>query len=435
MADIRAFRATRYDLSRVGALADVIAPPYDVIDTPLSDQLHAKSPYNVIRLILDPILPSDNETNNRYSRSASLLKRWKSDGILTEERDPAIYVYYQTFDWEGRSFTRRGFMARTRLEPFGEGKIFPHEETLSGPKADRLKLFHSTGMNLSQIFGLYPDEENEVARVLDQVVQGKPPIEATDHLNVLHRMWTVTDPEVVARLQSLMGPRPLFIADGHHRYETGLKHREERAAAGLLKGPDDPANFTLMMMVGMSDPGLRVMPTHRLVKGLGNPSAERLRVQLSGHFDVDEVGKGPKAGQETWERVLASGRQDALGFCTASDGTWSLATLRDKKSMEVAVHDHSEVWRSLGVSILHRLALDQCLAEGAAGGRMECTYVHLVSEVLDAVAKKNCELACLVQPATVDHIRRLAGTFEKMPPKSTYFYPKLASGLLFHPIQ
>lgn len=432
MADIRAFQAFHYDLGRVGALAEVIAPPYDVIDSALSDQLHAQSPYNVIRLILDPILPTDNEQNNRYTRTAALLKKWKAEGILVEENTPAVYVYYQTFDWEGRSYTRRGFMARVRLEPFGQGKIYPHEETLSGPKADRLKLFHATGMNLSQIFGLYPDEENSVAERLDQVVHGKTPLEAVDHLGVVHRMWTITDPEVVSSLQGLMGPKPLFIADGHHRYETSCKHLEERMAAGKVHGPDDPANFTLMMMVGMNDPGLRVMPTHRLVSGVGNLSADRLRVQLSGHFDVEVIGRGEEAGKKTWEKILASGRQDALGFNTTADDTWVLATLREPAAMEMIVHDHSDVWRSLGVSILHKLALEHCLS---GEGKIECKYVHLTSEVLDAVRDKTCQLACLVQPATVDHIRELAGTFEKMPAKSTYFYPKLASGLVFNPIQ
>ncbi|MFO0949262.1 MAG: DUF1015 domain-containing protein, partial [Planctomycetota bacterium] len=177
---------------------------------------------------------------------------------------------------------------------------------------------------------------------------------------------------------------------------------------------------------------LRVMPTHRLVSGVGNLSAERLRVQLSGHFDVEIVGQGPQAGETTWESIVTSGRQDCLGFNTTADDTWLLATLRDKESMELIVHDHSDVWRSLGVSILHRLVLDHCLA---GEGKVECKYVHLTSEVLDAVKAKSCQLACLVQPATVEHIRQLAGTFEKMPPKSTYFYPKLASGLVFNPIQ
>lgn len=431
MAEMHPFRGWRYDLGRVGAIANVIAPPYDVIDEGLSRKLHEQHPHNVIRLILDPILPSDTEDNNRYTRSAQRLRAWMKEGVLTQERVPAVYVYFQSFDWEGQTFERRGVMARVRQEKFGEGRIYPHEETLSGPKADRLKLFHSTGMNLSQIFGLYPDEDNEVADGLEKAVRGMPPIEATDHLGVRHRLWVVTDPKVIVELQSAMGPRPLFIADGHHRYETGLRYREDRMAAGVHQGDNDPSNFILMMLVGMSDPGLRVMPTHRLVSGLGDLTSEKLSGRLKDHFELTPMGAGREAGRATWKKILDAGRQESLGFCTPVDGQWILATLKSPSLMDTVVRDHSSIWKSLGVSILHRLALDHCLS---AVDKAKYQYVHLTSEVEDAVSARSCDLACLVQPATVDHIRELAGTFEKMPAKSTYFYPKLASGLVFNPI-
>jgi uncharacterized protein (DUF1015 family) len=321
-------------------------------------------------------------------------------------------------------------MSRVRLEKFGQGKIYPHEQTMSGPKADRLKLFHATGMNLSQIFGLFPDETNDVAGRLEKVVAGRTPMEAVDHLGVRHRVWVVDDSPVIAELQGLLRDRPVFIADGHHRYETSIRHLEEREAAGLVKGPDAPERFTLMMLVGMSDPGLQVMPTHRLVSGVGELTSPALQEKLAAHFDVTVIGRGEPAGEEAWNRVVASGRQDALAFCTVQDGTWIFATLRDPSIMNKVVPDRSDVYRSLGVSILHRLVLETCLAPSQA----TCRYVHLTREVFDAVSARECPLACLVQPATVGHIRQLSGTFETMPAKSTYFYPKLASGILFNPI-
>lgn len=431
MADIRPFRGLRYDLGRVGALSSVIAPPYDVIDDALSEQLHANNEYNVIRLILNPIRPEDDDTNNRYTRAANFLKTWRSAGVLVEESHPCVYVYAQEFEWEGTRFTRRGFMSRIRLEKLGEGTVYPHEETMPGPKADRLKLFHATGMNLSQIFGLYPDETNEVGKCLDEAVAGKTPLEATDHLGILHRIWPINDLETITKLQGLLGPKPVFIADGHHRYETSCKHLEERQAAGLVSGPDDPANFTLMMFVGMSEPGLKVMPTHRLVSGMPGLTTDKLQQLLAPHFDLEVIGAGPDAAQTAWESIETSGKQEAIGFCTTADGNWVVATLRSPQSMDDAVEGHSDVWKGLGVSILHKLALEKCLAPA---GEAQCQYVHLLREVVDAVAAKDCDVACLVQPATVDHIRELAGTFEKMPAKSTYFYPKLASGLVFNPI-
>lgn len=432
MADVHGMRGWRYDLGRTGALADVIAPPYDVIDDPLSESLHARNPFNVIRLILDPIRPSDTDADNRYTRTARRLREWCRDGVLTQERDPAIYVYHQVFTWEGSPFTRKGVLCRVRLEKFGQGRIYPHEETLPGPKADRLKLFHATGMNLSPVFGLYPDPANGIAELFEEFVRGSTPLEAADHLGVIHRVWPVTDARLIADAQSRFGALPIFIADGHHRYETGIRHLEDRSSEGKVSGPDDPANFILMTLVGMSDPGLQVMPTHRLVSGLPGLSSDRLRSLLETHFDVQVIGKGPQAGQTTWESIATGGRQDALGLNSVADDTWLLAALRSPASMDAIVTDHSSAWKSLGVAILHRLVLDHCLR---GQGEPKCRYVHLVDEVLSAVTAREVDLACLVQSATADHIRQLAGTFEKMPPKSTYFYPKLASGLVFNPIQ
>lgn len=431
MAIVQPFQGVRYDLARAGALGDLIAPPYDVIDETLSQQLHAKSRYNAIRLELNPEQPSDTQVDNRYRRAAALLADWRKEGILRRDPEPAFYVYYQTFDWEGESYTRRGFMGRLRLEPFGQN-VFPHEETLSGPKADRLALYHATGMNLSQVFGLYPDETNEVAGILDRAVAACEPLSAVDHLGVRHQLWVMTDAELLRDLSQRLRPRPVFIADGHHRYETGLRYREDRERAGELQGPDDPANFILMMLVSMSDAGLRVMPTHRLARGLGPFDSRTMAERLAEHFHVEVIGKGPSAGEQTWTRILASGRQDALGLGSTADETWLLATLKSPASMDRLVPDHSPAWRSLGVAILHRLVFDHCLL---SHGQPTFRYVHLTSEVLESMSARDCDVAALVQPATVEHIRSLAGTLEKMPPKSTYFYPKLACGLVFNEIR
>ena len=182
--------------------------------------------------------------------------------------------------------------ARVRLEPFGQGKIFPHEQTLSGPKADRLALFQATQFNLSPIFGLYPDEQNEVLRAAEAGIRDHPPLEATDHLDVLNRLWPVTHAQTHTIVQGLIGQKPIFIADGHHRYETGLKFRSDLAESGALSGPDDPSNFCMMMLVGMSDPGLLILPTHRLVRGYPGLTAERLEALLNGPFTVETVGTG-----------------------------------------------------------------------------------------------------------------------------------------------
>jgi uncharacterized protein (DUF1015 family) len=433
MADIRAFRGFRYDLGRVGALSDVVAPPYDVIDAALQQKLYAASPYNAIRLELTRDEPGDDEVNNKYARAANTLREWLAANVIHQDGARGLYVYEQEYAVEGQTFTRRGFMARVRLEPFGKGKVFPHEQTLSGPKEDRLKLYRATGFNLSPVFGLYPDAAGEVFAPLDPFIRSAPPLVAKDHLGVINRLWTVTDSAAVSKVVGLMGPKPVYIADGHHRYETGLKYLEERRGVGEV--PDDEAapNFCLMMLVGMSDPGLLILPTHRLVSGLASGvTAPQLEAALASHFDI--VERTGTNAQATWEHIQMDGSQTTLGFGTVADGQWIVARLRAGGVMAELAPEQSAEWRGLGVSVLHKLVLDKLIRD-RIGGAPECKYVHLLREATDATAKNECQLACLVPPATMGHVEQIAGHGEKMPPKSTYFYPKLLTGLVFNSLK
>lgn len=425
MADIRAFRGFRYDLGKVGALAEVVCPPYDVIDATLQQKLYDDSPYNAVRVELTRDDPTTGE--DKYAHAARTLNGWVFGGALQQDTARSLYVYEQEFTAEGQTYTRRGFLARVRLEPFGTGRIFPHEQTMSGPKADRLKLYQATGFNISPVFGLYPDEQNEVTAALEAVVKHAPPLAAKDHLGVMNRLWVVTDSAVISKVIGLMGPKPVFIADGHHRYETGLKYREE------VNPSDDehPANFCLMMLVGMSDPGLIILPTHRLLSGLPTVTREQLKAAVAGHFDV--VGEFDTA-EACWEHVQLEDSQGVLGFGTVADDKWLAVKLRDATVMGTLAPDQSAEWRGLAVSILHKLVLDKLVQE-KIGGTPACTYVHLLKEVTDAVAAKQCQLACLVPPCGMEHVEEIAGNREKMPPKSTYFYPKVLTGLVFHSLK
>jgi uncharacterized protein (DUF1015 family) len=432
MAEIQAFRGYRYDLGRSGPLSEVVAPPYDVIDHALQDALYAKNPYNVIRLILNREEPGDTETVNRYSRAAGFLRDWIREGVLARDSARALYVYHQEFEVEGRRYTRRGFLARVRLEPFGTGKIYPHEETMPGPKADRLNLFRATGMNLSPVFGLFPDEAGEVQSRLDHAIQQSLPLEASDHLGVISRLWPVTDQKVVSAVTGLMGPRPVFIADGHHRYETALRYLDERRQRGDVRDHEAAANFVLMMLVSMSDPGLVILPTHRLISGIGNLTADRLRDLLQTHFEIERVGSGEEGARQTWDLIEMAGSQKVLGFGTAADGAWQLARYRgNPEIMAGLAPEHSPAWRDLAVSLLHFLVLGQLLQSDSPSSP-QCRYVHLLGEAADAARKKECQVAVLVPPAGMAEVAQIAGNLEKMPPKSTYFYPKLLSGLVLN---
>lgn len=433
MADIRAFRGFRYDLGRVGALSDVVAPPYDVIDSALQQKLYDASPYNSIRLELTRDEPDDNDQHNKYTRAGNTLREWLDANVLRQDTARGLYVYEQEFTVEGTTYARRGFLARVRLEPFGKGKVFPHEQTMSGPKEDRLKLYRATGFNLSPVFSMYPDAEGAVFAHLEPFVRNAPPIVAKDHLGITNRLWCVTDSAAVSKVIGAMGPKSVYIADGHHRYETGLKYLEERREAGEV--PDDEAapNFCLMMLVGMSDPGLLILPTHRLINGLGvNVTTADLEAAIAIHFDiVDRPGANAKAA---WEHVQMDGAQSVFAFGTAADGQWLVAKLRNPGAMTALAPDQSADWRGLGVSVLHKLVIDRLLRE-KIGGTPICQYVHLLREATDALAAKQCQLACLVPPATMGHVERIAGHGEKMPPKSTYFYPKLLTGMVFNSLK
>lgn len=450
MPTIQAFRGLRYDLGHVGSLSDVVTPPYDVISPDFQDQLYKRHPANFIRLELNREEPGDGdstggEPRDKYMRAARFLRNWRQEGLMQVDPDPAIYVYHQTFQTESGEYTRRGFMCRVRLERFGQGKIYPHEETHSGPKADRLLLTKATKANLSQIFALYPDPENLAQNLLEDSVKGQTPHTATDHLGVIHRMWPVINSKVITDVAAILGPKPLFIADGHHRYETACNYKDFLAEQGVLDS-EHPANFVLTQCVSMNDPGLLVLPTHRLFRGVPAMTAKELQGKLAGNFTSRSLGTGAELAASVWERIEVEGEQGQLGFYTAQDDTWTIASVSPTGLAKLAelAPEHSSDWQGLGVSILHRLVMESLLGLMNLPKPM---YVHSVAEVIenlqrgDAVGRDatgqmgsggRFELAALVMPATVDHVRAISEHGERMPAKSTYFYPKLLGGMVVH---
>jgi len=448
MPDIQAFRGLRYDLGHVGSLADVVAPPYDVIDSDLQSVLYKQHPANVIRLILNRHEPGDDDANNCYARAARFLKNWIGDGVLQTEPDPAVYVYHQMFEYGGAKFTRRGVMCGVRLERFGEGSVYPHEETHPAAKADRLKLTTACQANLSPIFGLYPDPQSEAQNLLEAAIAGRTPLEATDHLGIVHRLWPVTDVKVITEVTAAMSGKPTFVADGHHRYETACNYRDQIAGSRPF-APSHPANHVLMMCVGMSDPGMIVLPTHRLFRGMPNMSSAELIEMLGDCFAVQVVGQGSDLAKTVWQQIEAEDQQGTIGLFAAKDEQWLLVRITDagRTRMAEVAQEHSADWQSLGVSILHRLIVDTLLGAAEAPQPM---YVRAIDEVVEALTHGDSagrdatgqqgqggrfHLAALVMPATVEHVRAISQQGERMPAKSTYFYPKLLSGLVIRPLK
>lgn len=435
MPNIQPFQGLRYNLAQVGDLSDVVAPPYDVISPEYQDELYAKHPNNVVRLILNKMNPDDDEANNRYTRAARTLKDWKAEGVLQRDDQPALYVYHQIFTVGGKEYCRKGFMCGCEATPFGEGMIFPHEITMSGPKLDRLMLTTACKTNFSQIFGLYPDAENEVQNILEDAVRGEAPLEATDKDGVINRMWIVDDPDVVSKVVALMGPKPIFIADGHHRYETACNYRKQVREQGELT-LDHPANYVLMVCIAMEDPGLIVMPTHRLFKNVPAFSQEELISKVGDCFRVSTVGEGYRTAHRAWAEIEMLEDQGTMAIYTAKDGKWNLLQLTDagREKMAEVAKEHQPEWQELGVAILHSLVIDTLLG---LKGHEKPKYVHEVEEVVETLKSEpeTYPLAALVMPATVQQIQDLSMVRERMPAKSTYFYPKLISGFVFKPLE
>jgi uncharacterized protein (DUF1015 family) len=446
MADIQAFRGLRYDLGKVGSLSDVVAPPYDVIDADSQEKLYQLNDHNVVRLILNR---GDDLIGDQtvYDRAAELLKKWKVDGVLQTENEGAVYVYHQTFQYDGREYTRRGFMSRVRIEPFGEGKIYPHEETHSKAKEDRFKLMSACQCNLSQIFGIYPDDDNEIQETLEMAIDDRTPLTAIDAWGVKHEMWIVNNPEAIAAAAQVMGPKPVYVADGHHRYETATNIRNARRESEQL-GSDHAADYVLMMCVSMNDPGMIVLPTHRLFRGVSAVSSSEFISKVGSCFDCSIAGTGLSLAGEVWAEVELENSQSTMGFYCRKDDTWVLARLSAEgmEMMNSIAGDQSDAWRSLGVALLHKLVVEKLL------GNIELPspkYVHTVKELVDGLRDGDSagrdatgqegsgeafELGCLVMPATVDHVKEISENGERMPAKSTYFFPKLLSGLVINPL-
>ena len=447
MVQIQAFRGLRYDLMRVGKLSDVVAPPYDVINPQLQDKLYKRHPANVVRLILNRKEPNEGD-DAVYERAAQFLRDWKRDGTLIQDKTPAIYVYHQEFLHHGVKYNRQGFMARVRLEPFGKGKIYPHEQTHARVKEDRFRLTKACRTNLSQIFGIYPDRGAEVQQLLETAIADPTPLTATDDLGVVHRLWQVTDERAITRVGGLMADQPIFVADGHHRYETACTYRDYVASQRHLDA-NDPANFVLMMCVNMLDSGLVVLPTHRLFRNIAPLDSQDLRSKLGDAFAVAPAGNSIGDAVSVWEKIEAAGEPATLGLFTARDNTWSLAkiTPHGRDLMRELSPDQSTDWQALGVAILHELVIKKLLGLNELSSPR---YVHSVEEVIadltqgdsagrDATGQIGSnapfQLAAMVQPASVDDVRRVSLHAERMPAKSTYFYPKLLCGLVLNPLE
>jgi uncharacterized protein (DUF1015 family) len=426
MADILPFRALRYDLEQVAA-GEVVTQPYDKITPAMQERYYAASPYNLVRIILGRREADDNTAHNVYTRAAAFGREWRSQAILRQDALPSIYAYSQAFRApSGENFERRGFIVLGRVEDYSTKVVFRHEQTLAKPKADRLDLLRATRAHYEQLFLLYADSGE-----IDSLLTSKtaPAIDVIDEYGVAHRVWQISDPVTIASVQEKMHEKKLVIADGHHRYETALNYRNERRSeAGAQSNPDAPYEFVMMTFVNMNDPGLLILPTHRVVHSLSSFSADDFQTSARAFFEIEEVDSALDAIRAT-SLLRERGQSGIALLAVTANHTFVLHSPKAASSQFLA--GLSDRQRALDVVQLHKVLLEGMLklSEESIRNQQNLTYIREAAEAIDQVRNAKANIAFLMNPCRAQQVRDIAFAGEVMPQKSTDFYPKLLSGL------
>jgi uncharacterized protein (DUF1015 family) len=412
MATIEPFRALHYDLDRVGGLQPVVAPPYDVIDAEQRADLLSRSPHNVVEIDLP------QADGDPYAHAALVFEQWQGEGTLVRDDEPALWALEQEYTGpDGQRRTRHGFFARVKVEDYGPGRIRPHERTHPGPKEDRLRLTRATRANLSPIFSLYDDPDAAAWGAIAPHLEPPAWSEVTDEDGTVHRLWRIADPETHAAVRDALAPAELLIADGHHRYETARVYHEEGGAGHVL-----------MCLVALQDPGLTVFPTHRLLTRLDDEHREALRDTLQADFEVTPVDAG--ALEPTGDGPVR------LGYLDAHHRRPLMLTLRDPAIVAAALPDKPEPYRELDTAVLEALVLHGALGmtEDDISHLNGLDYARDYDQARERVESGAAQAAFFMRATPVAQVRDVAATGESMPPKSTYFFPKVLTGMVFNPL-
>jgi uncharacterized protein (DUF1015 family) len=413
MAEVVPFKGVLFNVPHISKVSgeDLLAPPYDIITPEDRENLYEKSQYNIVRIDFGKEFPGDDQVENKYTRAKKNLDSWRAEKVLIESDKPAFYSYEIRYRIHGKDQTLRGFLGRVRLEELGNGNIHPHECTHSKPKKDRLDLMRFCNANISPIFSLYNSPSRNTSSALSDINRTEPYIEARDREGSVHRLWTIDDPEIIGKIQNELMGKPVFIADGHHRYETALEYSKEMHEKEGSSEDPRPYDYVLMFLANMSDEGLTILPTHRLVKHHISPadleslSADFDIRQISGDFDIPEN---------------ISEKNGVFGLYTGGD-SWYKLTYRGG-----GVRATAPALKNLDVTILHELIFKKL------GIVEDIAYEMDINTCLKAVKENVCSAAFFLNPTGVEDVERVALSSLRMPPKSTYFYPKLLTGLVLN---
>lgn len=427
MAEIKPFKGLRYT-EKAGDIKNLCCPPYDIVGEEEKAALMNKSEYNIIRLEL-PVI-GGSEDSSPYREAASALRGWLKEEILKRDEKDCLYIYEMEFSAAGKVRRVKGFVSLVKLEPFDKGVILPHEETLSKAKADRFNLMKITGCNFSQIYSLYTDEDGSVFDIIDGASKNAPDSEFTDDGSVVHRMWKIDDRETISKITEKMADKKLYIADGHHRYETALNY--QKYVQGNLD-ETGTSDYVTMMLVNMENSGLVVFPTHRIVRDLPEFDYNAVCAKCGEYFDITPYLNREK-GEIGLEEAYKNGEKAFVMF--TGDNNYTLLKLKDISVMDSLLPEGCKALRRLDVSVLHTLVLERIFGidKENMANQVNLTYTRSADEALAAVDGKRANCCFLLNPTRVEEIKEVAAVGDKMPQKSTYFYPKLTTGLVMNKI-
>lgn len=443
MAIIHPIRAITYDAKPGVDLLPVIAPPYDVLDEEGKAELLARNDRNIVAIDLPHLPPKTVGPDAAYELAARLLQQWLREGDLIRREIPALFAYQQTYTVDRHTYRRRGLFANLKLQRFGpgvegRGGVFPHEQTFSGPKEDRLKLMRATRAQLSPIFGLYCDPDAQVRNLLAAVIESRDCsfFGTTTHDDVLHEVWAIEGVHEIAQLQKALAPADVFIADGHHRYNTALNYRQELTAEHDAMPDAHPANYCLFVLVAMQDPGMVILPTHRVLGGMTGFSTAKLIEAAAGALKVEPF---PGRDLAALEQALPGAGQHAMGLYDPSntDAPLAVATTVQPDPLAATHADHSDAWRQLDVAVLQHLIVERILEPAFCKPPQNVTwkFPHALRAVKAETESEPGRLGVILQATPLESVRLVSQAGELMPQKSTFFYPKLATGLVMNPLE
>ncbi len=420
MAEIKGFKALRFT-QKAGSIADVCCPPYDIIPAQQREEYFKHNEHNIIRL------ESPEQTPEGYQGARDILNDWINSGILAQDQNESIYIYEEKFSVRGREYSFRGFTCYVQLHEFSEGIILPHEQTLSKAKSDRLNLLKATGCSFSQIYSLYSDPSRTTHSLLARLSASAPDHSFTDSEGVTHSLWAISDAQAIEELKAQFASRKLYIADGHHRYETALNYRRYANETGIANANSE---HIMMFLVEMENDGLVVFPTHRIVKNLENFCAAEVLDKCREHFEIEKISA--EAAQEFLDK--AYGQNKTAFVMLEKDNAYAL-TLKSIAIMDELLQNEGVALRQLDVSVLHSLILEKHFGidKENMANQVNLSYTRSAEEALAAAKTANCSF--LLNPTRVDEIAAVAAEGGKMPQKSTYFYPKLITGLVINKVQ